>query len=222
MKKALLISLSVLLALSPFALFFGCSEDARSTSDAAASLETTLSLLQASHAAAEEKAAYYQSLSEQLEAELLSVKADFFTACVEYEARIEELEAAVSDLGADAVSPFRFSVVDGKATLTEYLGHESVVVIPSQTPDGLPVVAIGERAFENNAELTAVTVPEGVTSMGWFAFSGCVSLGHATLPASVSEIGYGAFLNCPANLSITAPSGSYAEAYALSYGLSVG
>jgi hypothetical protein len=72
---------------------------------------------------------------------------------------------------------------DGKVTITDYTGSAAVVVIPG-TLGGLPVTAIGERAFEDK-QLTSVTVPDSVTTIGNSAFSGN-PLTSVTMPAGVN------------------------------------
>ena len=64
-------------------------------------------------------------------------------------------------------------------------------------------------------------LPDGVKEIGWFAFSGCHNLTSVTLPASVEAIAYGAFENCSKSLVFLCPEGSYAAAYARSYGFAV-
>lgn len=111
---------------------------------------------------------------------------------------------------------FTYRVVEGKAHITGYTGSNTTVHIPSEL-EGYTVVALDDSAFQNS-EVKAVVLPATVTTVGWFAFSGCFELELVTLPASVSKINYGAFDNCP-NLTLLCPADSYAEAYAMSFGL---
>jgi hypothetical protein len=57
----------------------------------------------------------------------------------------------------------------GKITITGYNGDAKVVVIPAEA-SGMPVVAIGERAFLNN-RLTSVTLPDSVKTIERGAFA---------------------------------------------------
>ena len=69
------------------------------------------------------------------------------------------------------------------------------IVIPSSY-DGLPVVAIGERAFGSCHNLTSVTISTGVTAIGSGAFTDCIKLPSFKFPASIKTIGDSAFQNC--------------------------
>lgn len=86
-------------------------------------------------------------------------------------------------------------------------------------PDG--VVSIGDGAFYACEGLTRIFVPTGVVSIGAEAFFFCDSLTEASLPGSVTFIGDRAFAFCPDTMMIAVPSGSYAEEYFESQGMSV-
>ncbi|WP_276692298.1 leucine-rich repeat domain-containing protein, partial [Ruminococcus callidus] len=70
-------------------------------------------------------------------------------------------------------------------------------------PDG--VTSIGYEAFCGCKSLTSITIPDGVTSIGHCAFYGCKSLTSITIPDSVTSIGYRAFYECENLTSITIP-----------------
>lgn len=80
-----------------------------------------------------------------------------------------------------------------------------------QIPEG--VTEIEEDAFMLCTALTSISIPNSVTEIGRLAFCGCTGLASINIPDSVTEIGERAFEGCP-NLTIHAPSGSYAEQYA--------
>ncbi len=72
-----------------------------------------------------------------------------------------------------------------------YNSYSGEVIIPDTvTVDGVayPVTAIGDNAFYNCSELTAVNIPAGVTSIGGSAFNGCTSLEGVTIPAGVTSL----------------------------------
>ena len=58
------------------------------------------------------------------------------------------------------------------------------------------VTSIGSYAFSDCSSLKSITIPESVTSIGNSAFSYCSSLTSVTIPNSVTSIGYEAFYNC--------------------------
>ncbi|MBE6627473.1 MAG: hypothetical protein E7629_00955 [Ruminococcaceae bacterium] len=167
--------------------------------------------------AAQSKIVYYEGLLGELQQEILDLKTQLYTNRVEYESQISDLKGNGAAEALPSESLFEYTKKDGKAILTAYRGNASEVRIPA-TLDGYPVVAIADRAFENNTVLASVVIPSGVKEIGWFAFSGCVFLTDVTLPASLQSVEYGAFENCSAALTIRCPVGSYAQVYARSYG----
>jgi len=81
----------------------------------------------------------------------------------------------------------------------------------------LPVTEIGDASdsaysypYEGGAfsatGITAVNIPDTITSIGGYAFAVCVSLDGVTIPASVTTIGRYAFSNCISLTSVTIPS----------------
>src|SRR5271170_3430844 len=68
---------------------------------------------------------------------------------------------------------------DGSANIVAYAGPPWVVTIPTNI-NGLTVTSIGTNAFENDTNLTSVTIPGSVTSIGEDAFSECSDLTNVT------------------------------------------
>ena len=83
---------------------------------------------------------------------------------------------------------------------------DETVVIPS-TYNNLPVVGLGNTAFEGCTSLTSITLPENLISIGSWAFSGCSSLTKVTIPDSVTAIWEFAFENCTSLTSVNIPDG---------------
>ena len=117
----------------------------------------------------------------------------------------------------DAVG-FTYTVSDGYATITGYVGNDTALVIPA-TIDSYRVIAVADNAFED-LFIKSVIISDGVQKIGWFAFNGCVRLTSVTIPSSVEKIGYSAFGSAGSSLTLYCHSGSFALSYAQSYGLS--
>jgi len=82
--------------------------------------------------------------------------------------------------------------VNANGVITKYIGFDTVVVIPA-TIGGRKITAIGDEAFRK-ADITSVTIPEGVTSIGNSAFLDN-KLTSIAIPNSVTSIGKSAFQN---------------------------
>ena len=167
--------------------------------------------------------AYYEELIEELRREILAVRTEFYIKENAYMDRIDELEEALAGAEQEEGKPpekaeFLYSIAEGRATITAYQGGNVEVTIPAEL-DGYPVVGIADRAFADQRQLVSVQIPQGVTTIGWFAFSGCMHLESISIPESVGTIGYDAFANCNGMLTVRCVSGSYAERYAMSYGI---
>lgn len=173
---------------------------------------------------AQNKTAEYLNTIAELERKLAEERATFAQSETALKQTIAELEQKLATLSATQAPPqdsedsvkFRYRVENGNAVITGYEGNAALLTIPDKL-DGYPVVSIGERAFEN-ANVTAVVLPDGLQDIGWFAFYNCHKLLNVTIPASTIAIGYAVFDGCGA-LTLYCPKDSYAERYARSYGL---
>ena len=72
-------------------------------------------------------------------------------------------------------------------------------------PDGLK--SIGRLAFEGCAGLTSISIPQSVNRIGEGAFEGCISLSSITIPSGVTKIEDVVFQSCESLKSIVVPSG---------------
>lgn len=179
-----------------------------------------------------EQLAYYEKMVGELQNEILTLKQQHYVDTFTYKQTIAQLEAQLNapdtNVSAKPEQPteqpeptptavFTYEVKNGTATLTAYKGNATDVIIPTEV-DGYAVTAIGDSMFKDTGVIS-VTLPASVTSIGWFAFYGCASLQTVTLGDAVSTIGYAAFDGCPKSMTICGVAGSYAEKYAMSYGL---
>ena len=93
---------------------------------------------------------------------------------------------------------------------TSYNSYSGSVTIPASVTYGgktYKVTGINEHAFEASTGLTAVTIPEGITTIGLQAFYGCKALTTVTLPSTVTSIPSQAFGNCSGLKTLTLGSG---------------
>lgn len=120
----------------------------------------------------------------------LSVLQPALTACAETE---EDFVYTVNEDGAGV-------------TVTGWNGTDAEVVIPD-TLGGLPVTAIGRRAFAIKEQITSVSVPDSITIIPEGAFNACTGLTEIDLPDTLTCIENDAFCGCSALRSIRIPDG---------------
>ena len=85
-----------------------------------------------------------------------------------------------------------------KSLLQKYPNLTNVTI-----PEG--VTSIGNEAFQSCTSLTSINIPDSVTSIGGSAFNNCSKLTSITIPNSVTSIGGYAFYNCSKLTSVTIP-----------------
>ena len=76
------------------------------------------------------------------------------------------------------------------ADLCRNMGNLTSITIPNS------VTSIGNSAFTGCSGLTSITIPNSVTSIGGSAFHECTGLTSLTIPNSVTSIGGSAFSDC--------------------------
>lgn len=95
--------------------------------------------------------------------------------------------------------------ITGSGTMTDFVDDPPWYSVASEItaislPEGL--TSIGASAFIGCSSLNAIVIPEGVTVIQEAAFSNCTSLCEITLPISLTYINFGAFYNCTSLSSI--------------------
>lgn len=108
---------------------------------------------------------------------------------------------------ADGADDFDYIVSGGEIVIIDYLGDGGDVVIPD-TIDGKPVTGIDYWAF-SYYDLTSVTIPASIKSIGALAFEGCYDLTQAIfLGDAPSSVGDDIFLDCGDDFMIYYKTGS--------------
>ena len=92
-----------------------------------------------------------------------------------------------------------FTITGIYASAFENCDDLTSVTIPNS------VKSIGDNAFSSCTGLTSITIPNSVTSIGNNAFDYCKNLTPVTIPNSVTTIGDYAFWVCESLKSITIP-----------------
>lgn len=110
----------------------------------------------------------------------------------------------VFDLNDDEVS-YTLKTYDNQAHYENDVFEDVTTIIIPNTYNDLPVIAIGDGAFDSCWTASSIIIPDGVISIGDSAFSGCESLTFISIPDSVTSIGAAAFNDCESLTSISIP-----------------
>ena len=112
------------------------------------------------------------------------------------------------DSYTEELIPTDFTVTSSNREMIGYTGAEGEnLVIPAvfeRDEVWYRVTSIGIWAFRDS-NLTSITIPDSVTSIGQGAFYCCIELTNIIIPDSVTSIDLAAFYNCSALTSITIP-----------------
>ena len=107
---------------------------------------------------------------------------------------------------AELDNGLKYKVYEDHVEITGCPSDAITLVIPAEI-DGLPVTAIGKRAFEWKNKLIRIDIPESVTSIGEYAFNYCDALLSIDLPDGVTAIADGTFSLCRSLTKIDIPDG---------------
>ena len=118
---------------------------------------------------------------------------------------ILDLSEAKIVAGGDAYTSYIYNMYTSNDKLGDYAFYGCSGLTSLTLPSG--VTSIGYRAFEGCSGLTSLTIPSGVTEIGGCTFYGCSGLTSLTIPSSVTSIGGCTFYGCSGLTSLTIPSG---------------
>ena len=98
---------------------------------------------------------------------------------------------------------YKYTVTNGEATITSYLGDGGDIIIPNKL-GGYPVVAIGAQSFTFTNSITSVIILNGIKRIGADAFYNC-GMRSIHIPNSVNSVDSSAFDSCYNLTSIQFP-----------------
>lgn len=104
------------------------------------------------------------------------------------------------------IGNLQFGIKSEKAFVIGCEKSEKEIIIPStiiHKGQTYKVEYIAGSVFKNCFNLTSITIPNSITTIGWNAFENCYKLESVSIPNSVTEIGNGAFFDCKNLVSIT-------------------
>ncbi|WP_319755536.1 leucine-rich repeat protein [uncultured Sphaerochaeta sp.] len=102
------------------------------------------------------------------------------------------------------LSDFSYEIEDEVVIITEYIGNDSTVIIPTQILD-YPVRKIGDNAFKNNSSVEFVVLPDSITHIGFSAFKSCENLRQIEFSKNLQFIEDEAFLSCTVLRGVSFP-----------------
>lgn len=109
---------------------------------------------------------------------------------------------------------YEYVDIDGGIRITKYHGNDEVLTVPAEI-DGKKVLELdnGHESdfifydFEREVNIKEITLPEGLTKIGYVAFAHLPELKIVRIPESVTSLGDGAFSDCPSLESVILPEG---------------
>ena len=114
--------------------------------------------------------------------------------------------------------------IEGLNSLMEYVSSSCELYLDGAKVEGDIIIPEGVTsitgAFANLSAITSVTIPDSVTSIGWYAFYNCSRLTEVTIPDSVTSIGSYAFSGCSSLTSVTIGNGVTSIGYSAFSGCS--
>lgn len=107
---------------------------------------------------------------------------------------------------AETDGEWRYTVNNGKATITAYIGVSTTLNVPARV-GGVSVGAVtGLANLTQQPKITSITFSSGITEIGASLCKGYSALQSVTLPSTITTIGGSAFADCPKLTGIKLPS----------------
>lgn len=102
---------------------------------------------------------------------------------------------------------FEYDILPGDTVaITKYLGEEVLVFVPERL-DGKAVSVIGESAFQGNASVEQIVLPQGIEIIESQAFRDCPNLQYVVMGTELKSIGQDAFSYCLSLKELRLPEG---------------
>ncbi len=106
---------------------------------------------------------------------------------------------------AEVEGDWRYTVINGKASITAYLGVNTAITVPARL-GGYSVSSVtGLAAPTQQMKITSITFSSGITELGASVCKGYPVLQSVTIPNTVTTIGGSAFANCPKLTGVKLP-----------------
>lgn len=113
--------------------------------------------------------------------------------------------ASMSANAAETYGDLTYTVSEkGTIIITDCDESAEEVIIPDEI-DGIPVTAIGNKAFENCKLLKSIIIPDSIKKLSYGTFTNCESLTSVKIPDEATSIYYFTFANCKSLTSIIIP-----------------
>ena len=90
---------------------------------------------------------------------------------------------------------FNYILSNDEVEITEYIGKSSDVVLPGSI-DGKNVTRLNAKAFQNNSNITSITIGDNVTYIENGAFNGCTNLLEVNFNSVIKSYPQNAFVGC--------------------------
>lgn len=146
------------------------------------------------------------SLTEiELPSSITTVRPDAFSGCNNITKATLPAEAT-KDCVASSKSTLKTVVINGGEVIPEQAFSDFTNLTSVTIPD--TVTTIGSSAFYGCEGLTSIEIPSSVKTIGIFAFSDCTSLTSLVIPSSVTNIQALAFNRCSGLTSIEVEDGN--------------